>query len=256
MLTNEVVPMEDITNQSLSKRCFSVVSRIKQQNENRPQFLHPTNRNVTQHKILRAKRHFIRELDSIQAGRKKSFSKWPHFSPNRDVMATNGWFYCNVNDRAICLYCDTICHGWTDNDDPYEVHARLAPECPFILSISSSSKDVPSMVTNNPNETFQPRNPSMCEITRRQETFNNQSWTQTSPSIEDLAYAGFYYAGNDNTVICFYCGGSLQKWGVNDTPKVEHSRWFPNCLYAKQLCGDRLYAKIQVKKKRNFDRKY
>jgi hypothetical protein len=90
----------------------------------------------------------------------------------------------------------------------------------------------------------------MCEISRRQETFNNPAWTQTSPTAEELSLAGFYYAGTGNSVTCFYCGGSLHKWGENDSPKIEHARWFPNCLYAKHLCGDRLHTNIQITKQK------
>ncbi|CAF4215993.1 unnamed protein product, partial [Adineta steineri] len=38
-------------------------------------------------------------------------------------------------------------------------------------------------------------------------------------------------------------------WGPNDNPMIEHARWFPHCAYAKQLCGDDLYRKIQESKR-------
>ncbi|CAF5123208.1 unnamed protein product, partial [Rotaria sp. Silwood1] len=46
-------------------------------------------------------------------------------------------------------------------------------------------------------------------------------------------------------VTCFYCNGSLKHWGSNDNPIIEHARWFPCCPYAKQLCGEDLFRKIQ-----------
>ncbi|CAF1563485.1 unnamed protein product [Didymodactylos carnosus] len=30
---------------------------------------------------------------------------------------------------------------------------------------------------------------------------------------------------------------------------IEHARWFPHCAYARQLCGDNLYQKIQESKR-------
>ncbi|CAF0988621.1 unnamed protein product, partial [Rotaria sordida] len=30
---------------------------------------------------------------------------------------------------------------------------------------------------------------------------------------------------------------------------IEHARWFPHCAYAKQLCGDDLYRKIEESKR-------
>jgi hypothetical protein len=243
----EINPPHDITNQSCYQRCLSMISQIKTQKAQQLLSLP-----ITQNTILPKKRCLLKEVDSVRTGRLQSYTNWPHVIPSREIMSLNGWFYCNTNDRTICIYCDTVCHNWTNNDDPYEVHARLAPECPFVLSISSSSsssKDSPSTINQNLNETFQPRHTSMCEIFRRQETFNNKNWTQTSPSTEDLALAGFFYSGTGNSVTCFYCDGSLHQWGANDNPKIEHGRWFPSCLYANHLCGDRLHAKIQMTKK-------
>ncbi|CAF4854486.1 unnamed protein product, partial [Rotaria sp. Silwood2] len=50
-------------------------------------------------------------------------------------MISAGWFSCNINDRVICIYCNTIFHEWTNNDDPIEVHKRLSPKCPFVISM-------------------------------------------------------------------------------------------------------------------------
>jgi len=204
-----------------------------------------------QNTVVSQKRCLFKEADSIKTARSESYMNWPHCTPTREQMSSYGWFYCKVNDRTLCIYCNTVCHNWKTTDDPHEVHARLAPECPFILSVSSPlSKNSPSLIDGSLTGKFEPCHTSMCEITRRQETFTNSTWTQTSPSAEDLALAGFFYSGTGNSVTCFYCNGSLQKWGENDNPKVEHARWFPNCLYAKHLCGDRLHADIQTTKSR------
>ena len=125
-------------------------------------------------------------------------------------------------------------------------------KCPFILSISSSclSNNSTLVINQKLKETFQPRHTTMCEITRRQETFNNPLWTQTTPTIEDLSLAGFFYSGNGNSVTCFLLFPvPLHQWGENDNPKIEHARWFSDCLYAKHLCGERLHSKIQITKK-------
>ncbi|CAF3366371.1 unnamed protein product, partial [Rotaria socialis] len=46
----------------------------------------------------------------------------------------------------------------------------------------------------------------------------------------------------------------LQNWGTNDNPMIEHARWFPHCAYARQLCGDELYRKIQESKRAQQER--
>jgi hypothetical protein len=238
--------MDDITNQSFHQRCSSIVERIKKEKENRDELM---SLSTIQNNLLSPKRHSLNEIEFIQTARLQSYTNWPHFTPSRDVMSSNGWFYCGVSDRVLCIYCNTICHQWTNTDDPEEVHKRLSPQCPFVLSTSPSSlKDSPSIISQSLLGTFKPHHKTMCEISRRLETFDNPTWTQTSPSAIDLAQAGFFYSGSGNSVTCFYCNGSLHKWGDKDDPKIEHGRWFSNCIYARHLCGDRLHNKIQMAK--------
>ncbi|CAF1207026.1 unnamed protein product [Rotaria sordida] len=86
--------------------------------------------------------------------------------------------------------------------------------------------------------------PDYSEVPKRYASFTNWS-SEASPTIDEFVRAGFFYTGSKNIVTCFYCGGSLQNWGVNDNPMVEHTRCFSNCGYAKKLCGDELYRTIQ-----------
>jgi hypothetical protein len=91
-------------------------------------------------------------------------------------------------------------------------------------------------------------NPSYAEIPKRHASF--ATWPHENlPSVDDLVRAGFFYTGTKTIVTCFYCNGSLQNWGPNDNPMIEHARWFPHCAYAKQLCGDEMYRKIQESKR-------
>lgn len=198
-----------------------------------------------------SKKNFVlNELDSIKVVRRRNLSHWPHNIPNSQSMANAGWFSCNTGDRTICIYCNTICHQWMINDDPAEVHARLAPQCPFVLSMSPVQSAPVVVKETSLREKLQPAHQKMALIPRRQETFSSPAWTTTSPSADDLVRAGFFFSGVANTVTCFYCNGSLHKWGPNDNPMIEHARWFPHCAYARDLCGHQLYSKIQMSKRR------
>ena len=189
------------------------------------------------------------EADTIRQVRLRTLSHWPHANPSRDMMAQNGWFSCNISDRVMCIYCNTICHNWTRHDDPAEVHSRLAPHCPFNLTLSKQGKSY-AVVNDRVKDKFEPYHLKMAEISRRQATFTKELWTLESPNVEDLVRCGFFYSGMGNVVTCFYCNGSLHKWSGNDSPMIEHARWFPTCLYAKHLCGDELHQKIQISNKR------
>ena len=209
---------------------------------------------VKRETVTSKKTGLLNELDSIRAVRRRNLSHWSHVTPTSESMANAGWFSCNTNDRTICIYCNTICHQWTATDDPAEVHARLAPQCPFVLSMSpiqsTSSSSSPIINETSSNEKLQPAHKKMSLTCRRQETFSSPAWTNTSPTTDDLVRAGFFFAGIGNTVTCFYCNGSLHKWGPHDNPMIEHARWFPHCIYARDLCGNELYRKIQISKRR------
>jgi hypothetical protein len=213
--------------------------------------------------------NLLTEIDKMKQIRKRTFSHWPHrASPSSAQMIEAGFFGCNVGDRVICLYCNIICQQWTPNtDDPWNVHKTLSPKCPYVISMTKRQETVSIRIVNEQsmrdNSTASTSNdqlrcdeivytaachPAYIEIPKRHASF--AEWpNENSPSVDDLVRAGFFFTGTKTIVTCFYCNGSLQNWGANDNPTIEHARWFPNCAYAKQLCGAELYRKIQESKK-------
>ncbi|CAF1098546.1 unnamed protein product [Rotaria sordida] len=213
------------------------------------------------------------ETSLLQQVRRRTFSHWPHPTiPSSAQMMEAGFFNCNVGDRVICIYCNLICQQWTPNtDDPCEVHKTLSSNCIYVKaklicpSVSSliivnegatdasgdnrlsTSHNLGPLRSNDIKFTAS-CNPAYSEIPKRHASF--ATWpTEDLPSVDDLVRAGFFYTGTKTIVTCFYCNGSLQNWGPNDNPMIEHARWFPHCAYARQLCGDDLYRKIQESKR-------
>ena len=213
------------------------------------------------------------ETELLIQVRKRGFSHWPARTiPSNAQMIEAGFFNCNVGDRVICIYCNLICQQWTPHtDDPCEVHKTISPTCIYVKAklIRPSAS---SIVTINENVTavgascpspastnLEPLrsheivftaacNPAYAELPKRHASF--VTWPQENlPPVDDLVRAGFFYTGTKTIVTCFYCNGSLQNWGSNDNPMIEHARWFPHCAYAKQLCGDEMYRKIQESKR-------
>ncbi|CAF1407773.1 unnamed protein product [Rotaria sordida] len=209
------------------------------------------------------------ETSLLQQVRRRSFSHWSHPTiPSSAQMMEAGFFNCNVDDRVICMYCNLICQQWTPHtDDPCEVHKTLSPNCIYVKaklirpSVSSliivnegatdatgdnrlsTSHNLGPLRSNDIKFTAS-CNPAYSEIPKRHASF--ATWpTEDLPSVDDLVRAGFFYTGTKTIVTCFYCNGSLQNWRPNDNPMIEHARWFPHCAYARQLCGDDLYRKIQ-----------
>ena len=48
----------------------------------------------------------------------------------------------------------------------------------------------------------------------------------------------YLHLGFNDVVRCYVCDGGLQKWSPEDSPWVEHARWFPHCAYVKQIKGE------------------
>ena len=201
------------------------------------------------------------EADILKEVRKRTFSHWPHqSSPSPAQMIQASFFCCNVGDRVICIYCNLICQQWTSQtDDPCEVHKALSPKCPYVIAMLTMIHSSTISIINEPSggvDSISSQaivhtaacNPNYIEIPKRSATF--ASWSNENlPSVDDLVRAGFFYTGTRTVVTCFYCNGSLQNWGANDNPMIEHARWFPNCAYARQLCGTDLYRRIQESKR-------
>ncbi|CAF2631346.1 unnamed protein product [Rotaria sp. Silwood2] len=214
------------------------------------------------------------ESNSLQQIRRRTFSHWPHHAvPSSAEMIEAGFFNCNVGDRVICIYCHIICQQWTPHvDDPRELHKTLSPNCIYVKaklmnptqssiviineqSSTTTTTDIHSSQTNNLDSlrsnyvVFRtPCNPNFSEIPKHYASFTTWS-NENSPSVDTLVQAGFFYSGRATIVTCFYCNESLKNWGSNDNPIIEHARWFPCCPYAKQLCGEDLFRKIQESKR-------
>ncbi|CAF0905286.1 unnamed protein product [Adineta ricciae] len=211
----------------------------------------------------------LTEITLLSETRRRSFSHWPlPMCPSSAQMVEAGFFCCNFGDRVICLYCNLICQQWTpQTDDPSEIHKKLSPKCPYVIAMTKHrqtvlsptvTKHFPSVNGVDPFQCVEMTRTAAChtayiEIPRRQASF--ETWpNENLPPVDELVRAGFFYTGSKTVVTCFYCNGSLQNWGPNDNPTIEHARWFPNCAYAKQLCGVELYKKIQESKKAQQER--
>ncbi|CAF3004137.1 unnamed protein product [Rotaria sp. Silwood2] len=205
------------------------------------------------------------EVEIMKEVRCRTFSHWAQrIVPSRTQMISAGFFYCNVGDRVICLYCNLICQQWTsDSDDPQTVHETLSPQCPYVLFALKTRKILNTSTLNERSNSqaatadvsryHEIVQTSAChsaymEISKRQASFH--SWPQEHlPPVDDLVQAGFFYSGSKTIVTCFYCNGSIENWRSNDNSLIEHVRWFPFCAYVKQLCGDEVYQKIQESKR-------
>ena len=74
-------------------------------------------------------------------------------------------------------------------------------------------------------------NPSMATFSARLATFDASWPNHTRAEAEDFSCAGLYFTHKRDCVRCFYCGGGLQNWRLNDDPYLEHAKWYPSCTF-------------------------
>ncbi|KAG9466205.1 hypothetical protein GDO78_017041 [Eleutherodactylus coqui] len=63
-------------------------------------------------------------------------------------------------------------------------------------------------------------------ISQRMETFVN--WPHSLIRSNELSKAGFYYTGRGDTVTCYSCKGTLNKWKAADNALEKHNVCFPS----------------------------
>ena len=75
----------------------------------------------------------------------------------------------------------------------------------------------------------------------RRRTFIELEWdrrvTDVAPRIDHLVESGFYYSGEHDSVLCFWCGLGLDHWERGDVPDTEHTRFSPRCTWLLRHVG-------------------
>ncbi|XP_052218770.1 uncharacterized protein LOC127836300 [Dreissena polymorpha] len=86
------------------------------------------------------------------------------------------------------------------------------------------------------------------------------------PDVRKLAEAGFYYASNNDEVICYCCYKRISNWNADDDPLAVHRRISPTCRFftdaatvnvTKEVTAhveSEIMAKIQGGRRRNTPR--
>ncbi|XP_015782268.1 baculoviral IAP repeat-containing protein 3-like [Tetranychus urticae] len=79
------------------------------------------------------------------------------------------------------------------------------------------------------------QHPEYITLSSRLSTFTN--WTSESISPPELAEAGFLFAGQTDTVVCFHCGIHIRNWIPEDDAWIAHAICAPWCTYLYLKCG-------------------
>ncbi|RUS69622.1 hypothetical protein EGW08_022609, partial [Elysia chlorotica] len=179
------------------------------------------------------------------------------------LLAEAGFVYIgsgrDSDDSVICFDCKIIKRNWLEFEDIKETHRTMSPTCGMVLGTAQNISFGRMQQATNLNaiaSSVSDRNvsdggsdpsrlgiiterPKRCEYAvrvKRLESFGE--WPADHHiNKEDLADAGYYYAGYGDCARCFYCGGGLRNWEQDDDVWVEHARWFPKCAFIRQRLG-------------------
>ncbi|XP_019755887.2 death-associated inhibitor of apoptosis 2 isoform X2 [Dendroctonus ponderosae] len=174
---------------------------------------------------------------NLEQNRLETFNDWPADAPvSSERIARAGFFYTKRDYQVECFACGMNLSEWNYGDQVMARHRALNPQCPFVLS-STSSGNVPAV--------DQLRTvPSTSSLDYRNEEVRLSSFVNwPKPDIvtpEDLARAGFYSLRTSDNTKCAFCHGVVRAWEPNDIPDVEHKRHFPMCPFVTSIINPRL----------------
>lgn len=141
-----------------------------------------------------------------------------------------GLYYVGRGDSVRCFHCHVILASWVNGDLPIEEHLKHSPDCNFARRVAQSKRQrelTQTAVKSTASVEV------MSSYTARVNSFWN--WPRAAPvRPEELASAGFYYAGYGDSVRCFSCCASLRGWAPGDTAWGEHRRYSPSCQFVLQ----------------------
>ena len=243
---------------------------IKHHIEKKPDCSFVRNAQQRRIKTFHSIENFYYEKDRLH-----TFLDWPipHII-NENILAENGFYYLKRKDYCACAFCNKIVGDWRVGDDVAKKHSprcRFINELPPAGNIPTEHCDIldryklryrggesSSWEKSMGIETFPKK---YNKIEERIKSFINNDYDDDDDVVvaknlvesekshytswpadrikqtpEELAKAGFYYVkvGGD-MVKCFYCGGGVYNWEIDDDPIKQHYMYFGHCKFIKSV---------------------
>uniref|UniRef100_A0A1B0D401 Uncharacterized protein n=1 Tax=Phlebotomus papatasi TaxID=29031 RepID=A0A1B0D401_PHLPP len=198
--------------------------------------------------------------------RLKTFSNWPVDGVSKHELATLGLYFLRPPDVVKCAFCEAHLTNWTSNDDVFIKHLLKNKNCPLLTFNASANVPLDPLALDRVllsasygfdttiEETVAPPLPIHSEYElddARYQTYSN--WPSNKKTPDDLCDAGFFYSGNNDEVICFSCGGSVQDWKEDDCIWEIHAARFNDCDYVKFVKGEAFVKGVKEKYFRDND---
>ncbi|KAL3847304.1 hypothetical protein ACJMK2_018221 [Sinanodonta woodiana] len=93
----------------------------------------PTGLQLYFERLLRGSPPDEREMMSYEWLRLQTFTNYPSTAPGSGIrLSRAGFYYSGNGTTTICYACGRQHSGWNFHDDPFEIHRRISPDCPFL----------------------------------------------------------------------------------------------------------------------------
>jgi len=168
-------------------------------------------------------------------------------------MFAAGWLFhsTEASGYAVCPFCSVTYHSWKPEDNPWLIHRKLSPSCPFLLSprpMHPSSVSIKRLNDVFPTEEIadkaaQPMsdviltsNLPYCGPPNRYKSFSR--FPGGSPeNIDALCQSGFYYEDTNKNIqygSCLIVADKFHTYPSNEI-NSRYRNEFPRCRFAQLL---------------------
>ncbi|KYN30933.1 Apoptosis inhibitor IAP [Trachymyrmex septentrionalis] len=212
----------------------------------------------------------------FESARLDSFKDWSYLWIKPEELAAAGFYYTGESDKVKCFMCEIELIKWKPEDNPIVKHKLNSRKCDFINNIScgnvSIGTDPSTIPISSPqgvdecglyDQEFRfrtdheeieervdywlkqllyqrtshliPKHPKYVSYAARLASYNK--WPKARSQAEKLATAGFYYSGNSDKTVCYFCGEEFKDLELKDDPWVKHAKSLHYCLYLILMKG-------------------
>ena len=141
-----------------------------------------------------------------EAARLASFNQWKESFIRPADLAKAGFFSFNGQDSCKCAFCILIVGDWVEGDEPMNEHARLMPNCPFILG-----GDVGNVPLDEPSASPESGNVEDHLETSLNVSSNLRICTECNQRVDSNNFARHLMSHEGKTFNCDQCGQDFKR---------------------------------------------
>ncbi|XP_060831133.1 baculoviral IAP repeat-containing protein 3-like [Bombus pascuorum] len=169
----------------------------------------------------------------FETARLLTFRNWPVYVAI--PLAAAGFFYTGTSNTIKCFVCQVKLNYRLEPNTPMQIHKAYSPECGFVRNQNCGNVPMKRQSRLGSRTVSKEANSKYHTYESRLGTF--ATWPNTHIKSEELADAGFYFNGVNDTVVCHHCGIAMDNWSPGEDPWNRHAISSPGCCYTIKARG-------------------